>query len=209
MAGEPCIAVARDEAFCFYYEDNLELLKNMGARIIEFSPLRGEQLPKEAQGLLLGGGYPELYAERLSANTSMRESIKNALLRGLPCMAECGGFMYLHRMMEDMKGISFPMVGIIEGEVYKTNQLKRFGYITLSANYNQMIANKDETICGHEFHYFESTACGESFTAEKPLKKTKWNGIHGNDHLEAGFPHLYYYSNIEIPYKFLTKCLEK
>jgi len=209
VEGKPRIAVAKDEAFCFYYEDNLELLKEMGAELVEFSPLHQEYLPKQINGLLLGGGYPELYAEKLSMNLSMRESIKDALLQGLPCMAECGGFMYLHRIMEDIHGSKFPMVGILDGEVYKTNQLMRFGYITLTSNKDQMIAAKEENIKGHEFHYFESSACGDSFTAKRPLKNTTWNCIHGNNQLAAGFPHLYYYSNINIPYRFLEKCVHR
>ncbi len=206
IEGNPIIAVAKDDAFCFYYEDNLELLSKMGAKLVEFSPLHDKKLPDDIQGLLLGGGYPELYAAQLSENISMRESIKEALLQGLPCMAECGGFMYLHRAMEDMQGTSYPMVGVINAEVYKTNQLKRFGYITLTANQNQLIAQKGETVYGHEFHYFESSSCGESFTASKPLKEVQWNCIHGDDNLAAGFPHLYYYSNIKIPYGFLERA---
>ncbi len=208
VKGNPKIAVAKDEAFCFYYEDNLELLRKMGAELVEFSPIHQEKLPSNIDGLLLGGGYPELYAEKLSQNLSMRESIKAALLHGLPCMAECGGFMYLHRTMEDMYGSRFPMVGIIDGDVYKTNQLKRFGYIILTANTEQMIVGKGENIKGHEFHYFESSTCGDSFTAKRPIKNTQWNCIHGGEYLAAGFPHLYYYSNIDIPYRFLQKCEE-
>ena len=117
--------------------------------------------------------------------------------------------MYLHRTMEDIAGNSYPMVEIIEGEVHKTNSLKRFGYIVLKSNHNQMIADFGERICGHEFHYFESSLCGESFTAHKPLRKIEWNCIHGNEHLAVDFPHLYYYSNINIPYKFLKSCVER
>lgn len=209
IEGEPRIAVARDEAFCFYYEDNLQLLKDMGATLIEFSPLHDDKLPDQIHGLLLGGGYPELFADKLSENISMRESIKLSLLRGLPCIAECGGFMYLHKTMENMDGLSYPMVGMIDGKVYKTNHLQRFGYISLSSNQDQLIAKKDDVILGHEFHYFDSTSLGESFTAAKPLKDLKWNCIHGNDQLCVGFPHLYYYSNLKIPYNFLTKCMER
>lgn len=204
LTGKTRIAVAKDEAFCFYYEDNLELLKEMGAQLIEFSPLHQNSLPKDIDGLLLGGGYPELFAEVLSENTSMRQSLKIAIEQGLPCMAECGGFMYLHHFMEDMNGNKYPMVGIIDGEVYRTNKLNRFGYITLTANKNQMITHNGGTIKGHEFHYFESTNCGDSFTAQKPSRKLQWNCIHGNQKLAAGFPHLYYYSNMDIPFQFLT-----
>lgn len=207
--GELNIAVARDEAFCFYYRDNLELLQDMGANLIEFSPIYDKTLPENTDGLILGGGYPELAADRLSANHSMRESIRNALSDGLPCLAECGGFMYLHMQMEDMSGKSYPMAGSITGKAYKTDKLKRFGYVTLTSNMDQMIADRGEAIAAHEFHYFDSDACGESFTAAKPLRNKQWNCIQGNEHMAAGFPHLYYYSNMKVPFRFLNKCLDR
>jgi cobyrinic acid a,c-diamide synthase len=205
---EVTLAVAKDEAFCFYYQDNLELLQEMGARLIEFSPIHDQELPENTSGMLLGGGYPELAAQRLSANESMLKSIRKALSKGMPCLAECGGFMYLHRQMEDNSGQSYPMVGFIPGEVYKTDKLNRFGYITLTANRDQMIAGHGDSIAAHEFHYFDSNACGESFTACKPLRKTQWSCIHGNEHMAVGFPHLYYYSNKSVPYRFLNKCID-
>jgi cobyrinic acid a,c-diamide synthase len=208
LEGSPVIAVARDEAFCFYYQDNLELLKDMGAFLVEFSPLHDTELPAGIQGLILGGGYPELAAKQLSDNESMRKSIKESLLKGLPCIAECGGFMYLHDTMEDMEKKSHPMVGAIAGKVYKTDRLNRFGYITLTSNNNQMLAAEGEKTRGHEFHYFDSSSCGNSFTAKKPLRDTQWDCIHGNERLAAGFPHLYYYSNPKMPYGFLKSCLE-
>ncbi|ABX41755.1 cobyrinate a,c-diamide synthase [Lachnoclostridium phytofermentans] len=203
------IAIAKDEAFCFYYQDNLDLLQEMGAKLVEFSPIHDKELPKHIDGILLGGGYPELVAEKLSANKSMRESIKAALNNGLPCLAECGGFMYLHQQMEDISGKSYPMVGSIVGGVFKTDKLKRFGYITLTANQEQMVADCGDSIVAHEFHYFDSNACGESFTASKPLRKTQWSCIHGNENMAVGFPHLYYYSNMRVPFRFLSTCLNR
>lgn len=208
VKSEVRIAVAKDEAFCFYYQDNLELMQDMGAKLIAFSPLHDKELPKDTDGILLGGGYPELVAEKLSANESMRASIRTALNQKMPCLAECGGFMYLHSQMEDISGHSYPMVGSIEGEVSKTETLKRFGYITLLAKQDQMVVKAGESIAAHEFHYFDSNACGKSFTAFKPLRKTQWDCIHGNENMAVGFPHLYYYSNRSVPYRFLTTCLE-
>lgn len=204
----PLIAVARDEAFCFYYRDNIEILREMGASIIEFSPLRDSMLPQETDGLILGGGYPELFAEELTRNVSMRDSIKSAVAGGLPCMAECGGFMYLHETMEDMAGKAFPMAGAIEGAAYRTGSLKRFGYIELKSDEDQMLLPEGGKILGHEFHYFDSTSTGESCTAAKPGKDVSWKCIHGGSCLSAGYPHLYYYSNTEVPYRFLKKCME-
>lgn len=98
------IAIAYDEAFCFYYEDNINLLKKMGVEIVYFSPIHDKFLPKNINGLILGGGYPELYAKELSNNKSMKESIYNEINNGLITIAECGGFMYLHENMEDING---------------------------------------------------------------------------------------------------------
>ena len=206
-AGETVkIALARDEAFCFIYEDNLQLLREMGAEFIEFSPIHDQKLPEEAQGLLLYGGYPELYAQQLEDNSSMRQDICERLKNGLPCMAECGGFMYLHRTMEDMDREKHQMAGVIDGEVYRTEKLGRFGYIELQS----CDASVDlGMIRGHEFHYFDSTNCGESFHAKKPLRKRSWNCIHRTESMMAGFPHLYYYSNPAVAEDFLKKCSGK
>ena len=122
------IAVAKDRAFCFYYEDSLEVLTRMGAELVPFSPLVDSQLPENIQGLYLGGGYPELYAGQLSGNASMRLSIKNALTNGLPCIAECGGFMYLTEAIADL-----PMVGYLPGKSFDNGKLTRFGYVRLRA----------------------------------------------------------------------------
>lgn len=116
--------------------------------------------------------------------------------------------MYLHSQMEDISGQCYPMVGSIAGEVYKTNKSNRFGYITLKSNQDQMVAKAGESIAAHEFHYFDSNACGDSFTASKPLRKTQWNCIHGNENMAVGFPHLYYYSNMSVPFRFLSTCLD-
>lgn len=201
------IAVARDEAFCFYYEDNLQLLGRMGARIAEFSPIRDKSLPENIDGLILGGGYPELAARELSKNRSMREDIRSALAQGLPCLAECGGFMYLHQTMEDMEGQPHEMVGAISGKAYKTERLSRFGYIELAASVDSLLGPAGTQLKGHEFHYFDSTACGDGFHATKPLRKSAWDCIHASSSLGAGFPHLYYYSNPDVPYEFLKTAL--
>ena len=107
------IGVARDEAFCFFYEDNLQLLQELGAKLLYFSPLHDKKLPEYVDGLMFHGGYPELYAEALSKNTEMLDSVREALQNGVPCMAECGGFMYLHEQMEDMNHRPWTMAGII------------------------------------------------------------------------------------------------
>lgn len=118
------IGVARDEAFQFIYADNLRLLEELGAKIVFFSPLHDSHLQEGLQGVLLYGGYPELYAEKLSANVSMRKELKTVLEAGMPCMAECGGYMYLSQQMEDMDQKTWPMVGAVPGEIYRTKKLE-------------------------------------------------------------------------------------
>ncbi|MCD8218736.1 MAG: cobyrinate a,c-diamide synthase, partial [Clostridiales bacterium] len=201
------IAVARDEAFCFYYEDNLDLLRELGAELIPFSPLHDSTLPERVQGILLGGGYPELYAEQLSGNHAMLASVRGAIERGVPYLAECGGFMYLHDAMEDMEGHSWPMAGVLHGQVRKTDRLVRFGYITLTANEPQIFGEAGCSIRAHEFHYFDSTDNGDSFHAQKPGRKRNWECMLTGENFAAGFPHLYYYSNPEFAERFVEKCL--
>ncbi len=117
------VAVARDEAFCFYYEDALDVLRELGAEPVGFSPLSDAALPQGVDGLYLGGGYPELHAARLAANVAMRRAVREAVLAGLPTIAECGGFMYLQTQLEDADGVTHPMVGVIPGKAYRTDHL--------------------------------------------------------------------------------------
>ena len=204
------IGLAKDEAFCFFYEDNLALLKEMGAELIPFSPIHDKHLPENLDGLLLYGGYPELNGQKLEANIAMRGEIRQALTDGMPCLAECGGFMYLHEQMEGMDGRFYQMAGAISGKVFRTPGLTRFGYITLNQNREaNVLGMRDfDGIPSHEFHYFDSDNCGNAFYAKKPLSTRGWECIHGTDRLLVGFPHLYYYGNPQVPEAFLSKCEE-
>ena len=202
------LAVARDEAFCFYYRDNLALLERLGARLAFFSPIRDKALPEGAQGLVLYGGYPELYARALSENSAMRAAIRDAISGGLPTLAECGGFMYLHGEMEDMEGNFWPMAGVIPGRTWRTKKLGRFGYVTLAANADTPYLPVGETVRAHEFHYFESENCGAALTATKPDGARSWLCEHAEGALLAGYPHLFYESNPNLIVRFLRKCAE-
>lgn len=202
------VAVGFDKAFCFYYKDNLEVLEEMGCELIFFSPLTDKQLPKHIDGILLGGGYPEVYAKELSQNDSMRKSVKEAADNGIPIMAECGGFMYLHKELEDEAGTFYPMTGVINGKAANQKKLVRFGYISLKANQKNDYLDSDETIKAHEFHYWDSDQNGSAFLAVKPSGKRSWNCMHAVETILAGYPHLYYYSNLNVPYRFLKKCQE-
>ena len=203
----PRIGVARDEAFCFYYQDNLELLEEMGAELVEFSPLHDEKLPENLDGLLLYGGYPELYAKQLCENDTMRKQIQKLISSGIPYLAECGGFLYLQKTMEDMEGRVYPMTGVFKGQAFKTQTLGRFGYITLFAAKEGKLLKKGETIKAHEFHYFDTSQNGTDYHAKKPSGNKEWECIHSGNNYAAGFPHLYYYSNPKFAFRFLKNCV--
>lgn len=201
------IGIAYDKAFCFYYSENIELLEEMGCEIKYFSPINDAELPEEVDGLILGGGYPELYAKELSENISMLDSVRKAIRNGIPCIAECGGFMYLHEYFEDNDKNEYRGVGIIEGKAFKTDKLVRFGYIDITANENSVLLNKGESIRGHEFHYWDSTNNGCSCTAAKPSGTRKWECVHSGGSLFAGFPHVYFYSNQKAAVNFINACM--
>lgn len=201
------IALAKDEAFCFFYQDNLELLEEMGAELLPFSPIHDKKLPEHIDGMLFHGGYPELYAKKLSENKEMLVAVCAAVQTGIPYMAECGGFMYLHQEMEDMAGHSWPMAGVIHGKSWRTPRLTRFGYITLEDG--TCFGEHVGAIRAHEFHYFDSDRCGEAYTAKKPLSSRSWKCIHSDGQGMSGFPHMYYYSNLRVPEQFLRACEER
>ncbi|NLY82213.1 MAG: cobyrinate a,c-diamide synthase [Clostridiales bacterium] len=195
---KPVIAVAKDKAFCFYYKENLDLLEKLGAKIKYFSPLEDETVPEDASAIYLGGGYPELHLGKLEGNSSMRNSIKDKIRSGMPVFSECGGFMYLLDKLEGKK-----MVGLLQGEGENTKKLSRFGYITITAKKNNIMCKKGESIKGHEFHYFDTTNNGSDFEAVKAFGRRGWECVHAYDNVFIGFPHLYFYSNVEFPKNFV------
>ena len=208
------IAVAMDEAFCFYYEDNLRLLEKCGAKLQYFSPLHDTKLPDNCDALLLGGGYPELYAKELSENLSMRNSIKTAFKTGLPTVAECGGFMYLHTYIHniceedaDAQNYVFGMTGALDSECHFKGKLVRFGYIELAEKHSNFLP-PDEKIRAHEFHYYDSTDNGADCIATKPATGRSYDCVISHDNYWLGFPHLYYPSNPHFAESFVRKAYE-
>lgn len=170
LAGEPCerilgrggripltlrIAIARDVAFSFYYEENLDLLREAGADIVTFSPLWDAALPDDVHALFIGGGYPELNAERLSANEGMRSSIAEFIASGKPVYAECGGLMYLSQGIRDHEGRFFPMVGALPFATRMMSRRVRLGYREITFRENCILGHAGSTMRGHEFHYSE------------------------------------------------------
>ena len=185
------IGVARDAAFSFYYRENLRMLEDMGAELVYFSPLADAHVPK-VDALIFGGGYPELYAKQLYENPSMRASVRQVLESGTPCHAECGGFLYLGKSLADAEGNVYEMVGFLDGAGYRTERLQRFGYVELAPQEADAFA-VNTVLRGHEFHYWDSTDCGDACLAWKPLSKQKtYSCMVKKKGTFAGFPHLYY-----------------
>ena len=197
------LAVARDEAFCFTYAETLDALRDAGAELVFFSPLRDEKLPENACGLYLPGGYPELYAAQLAENQSMRDSIKGAVAGRMPTAAECGGFLYLGQSLEGTDGRTWPMAGYLPGEGVKQDRLVRFGYANLSAPSDSLLFEAGEPVPVHEFHYWDSTRNGEDLTASKPLTGRSWTCGFVSDRLYAAFPHLYFAGRPELAERFV------
>ncbi len=188
------LAVAYDEAFCFYYRDNLRQFEKQGVNIKFFSPITDEAIPVEADAVLLGGGYPELYLKELSENDKMRSSVLNAIQSGMPSLAECGGFMYLHDVIKDKDGNDHPMAGAVRGECSYVGHLVRFGYLI-----------SDKGLKGHEFHYFESTDPGSDMVVTKPDGSRERKAMHVCDNSFWGFPHFYYASMPQFVDDFILK----
>lgn len=185
------IGVARDAAFSFYYRENLRMLEDMGATLVYFSPLTDAHV-SEVDALIFGGGYPELYAKQLYENQSMRASVWQALEAGMPCHAECGGFLYLGKSLADAEGNVYEMVGFLDGAGFRTERLQRFGYVELAPQEADAFA-VNAVLRGHEFHYWDSTDCGDACLAWKPLSKQKtYPCMVKKKGTFAGFPHLYY-----------------
>lgn len=221
------IAVAMDEAFCFYYEDNLRMLEKCGAQLLYFSPLHDTSLPEDCDAMLLGGGYPELYAKELSKNVSMLNAIKKAFRAGMPTVAECGGFMYLHTyirnicddndeknnadtrnntdIQNDMN--KSKLVGALDGGCHFKGKLVRFGYIELAEKHSNFLP-PNEKIKAHEFHYYDSTDNGADCIATKPATGRSYDCVISHDNYWLGFPHLYYPSNPHFAESLVRKAYE-
>ncbi len=147
------IGVAMDEAFCFYYEDNLDLLREMGAELVAFSPLHDSHLPPGLKGLYLGGGYPEVYAQTLSENRSLLAEVREVAESGLPVYAECGGMMLLSRGIYDQSRVFHPMAGVFPFATEMLPKRQALGYVTVTVVEKNLLGSPGDLIRGHEFHY--------------------------------------------------------
>lgn len=185
------IAVARDAAFNFIYDETLASFAEAGAEIAFFSPLSDSRLPDGVCGMYLPGGYPELYGKQLEENLPMKAHIRQAIASGMPTIAECGGFLYLSETLRDDGGRIRSMVGALPGNAADTGHLVRFGYGYISAGSDSMLLKKGDTLPVHEFHYWDSTEPGSDMHFVKASGTREWEFGYATDTLYAGFPHLY------------------
>jgi len=205
------IAVGRDEAFHFYYPDNLELLEQAGAQLVPFSPIHDAALPEAIDGIYLGGGYPEIHTEALSANGAMQEAIRRFAESDRPVYAECGGMMYLSREIRLISGERFPMVGLIPGSIQMKEQLSRIGYVEIEACEGNPLLEWGEKARGHEFHYSdweaepsEQAGLKRAYRFSKNGRELKEGYLYRN--VLASYIHLHFGSNPRMAVTFIGRC---
>ncbi len=207
--GRVRIAVAKDRAFSFYYQENLDILSELGAELVPVSPMSFKALPADVSGLYLGGGYPELYGKSLEANVSFRDEIKAAARAGLPIYAECGGLMYLGRSIRDLSGAGFKMAGVFPWTVRMTPRRKALGYREVVAVKGWGTLKGGLSIRVHEFHYSEMMKRPPSSIKRAFSFTTGPNGT-GDGFLYkntmASYTHLHFGSNIEFAKGFIDMC---
>jgi len=205
------VAVARDRAFNFYYQDNLDLLQQLGAELVFWSPLEAAGLPQDVQGMYFGGGFPEVFAQQLAENTSALSTVKTAILEGMPAIAECGGLMYLCEQIVDFEAKSWPMVGVLPTSAVMGGRLT-LGYRRAVALQDSLLVPAGTNVYGHEFHrsrlisnpnqpLFETYR----YDCEENMGREGW-GLPANVH--ASYVHLHWGESVEIPQRFIRQCLD-
>ena len=203
------IAIARDAAFNFYYEENLELLEHYGAELVFFSPLSGEKIPEDAGGLYIGGGFPEEFAAQLSSMKDVRDDFREKIRNGLPTYAECGGYMYLTEQLTDLQGTTHDLVGLIPARVTMQKRLSGFGYREVTGMEENWLIPSTESARGHEFHYSTIEFRLPQYFAYE-ASGSRWSGRRGegysNGNLVAGYTHLHFASNPLVVEKFVERC---
>ena len=203
------IAVAKDAAFHFYYEDNLDILKHLGANIVTFSPLTHKRLPENIDGVYIGGGFPELYANKLAKNHSLIKDLRKRAGEGMPLYAECGGLMYLMKRLTDMKKCTFPMAGIFPYSVAMGNKLHSLGYVDVVAVKDSILLPKGRHVRGHIFHWsylkenIRSSSC--SFKLLTGNTNSFFDGLSLNNIL-CSYVHFHFASNIILAQRYLKAC---
>jgi len=205
------IGVARDRAFCFYYQDNLELLESLGTDIVPWSPMN-DPLPAGLHGLYFGGGYPELYAAQLAANMSTRRAVSDFIAAGGAVYAECGGLMYLTEAIVDADGAEHPMAGVLPTQARMRGHLVALGYVEVEGVGGRMFLPEGEVARGHEFRYSDTDPIAESIARCYRLRTRRSRG--DDPGLEgyvvynclASYVHLHFLSNPGFAARWLDCC---
>lgn len=202
------IAIAKDRAFNFYYQDNLDLLQDMGAELIFWSPLKERNLPQNIQGLYFGGGFPEIFAPQLAENNHLLQQLKHLIQSGIPTYAECGGLMYLCEQLVDLQQQTWSMVGIIPSTVTMGAKLT-LGYRKAIALQDSSLVAAKQTTIGHEFHH-------SKLIFEAPYPQWELQGFHQSSfkltegwnikHLHASYLHLHWGVTKSLPQRFINYC---
>ncbi|RCW84209.1 cobyrinic acid a,c-diamide synthase [Halanaerobium sp. DL-01] len=199
------IGLASDQAFNFYYQINLDLLKAAGAKIVEFSPLTDSRLP-EVDAVYLGGGFPESFLQELAANREFKSDFKEKVKQGLPAYAECGGLMYFCRQVKDFEGKEFQMLDLLPAEIEMTSKLQEMGYREVEASADNLLFKKGEKARGHVFHYSRISKIDQKVKRSYNYRK-KEEGYSSLDNILASYIHLHFASNLQIVKNYLEKAL--
>jgi cobyrinic acid a,c-diamide synthase len=200
------IALAQDEAFSFYYADGLDLLTAAGADLVRFSPIHDASLPSGAQGLYIGGGFPELFGDQLEANGRMRREILERARDGMPIYAECGGLMYLTEAIVDFDGTSFPMVGAVPGRAVMERGRLRIGYVEVEPLGENILAGPGTRLRGHEFHCAQWDGGGSARPAYRILNLDGRSEGYQCGNLLATFVHLHLATDPSLAGRFVASC---
>ena len=204
------IAIAKDKAFNFYYQDNLDILEVLGARLVEFSPLKDKSLPPGIDAMYIGGGYPELFSAQLSANRRMREVVSGYAKKGLPIYAECGGLMYLVKNIISFEGKSFPMAGVFDCSAVMADKRQALGYIEIEVKKDNILSRKGDKIRAHTFHWSYLKNLSKDIRFAYKVTKGKDRVYEDGlikDNVLASYAHLHFASHINFAKNFIKSCL--
>ncbi|WDV44302.1 cobyrinate a,c-diamide synthase [Clostridiaceae bacterium M8S5] len=206
------VAIAKDEAFNFYYHDNLDLFLENDIEIVTFSPIHDEKLPDNIHGLMFGGGFPEVFAKELEQNETMKNSILEKLSSGIPYIAECGGLMYLCNNIYDFDSNKYKMVGWFNKDSYMTKRLQRFGYAELELTEKCIYGEESDKARVHEFHRSKVDEGGKKVFRLKKYRKNKitkeWNCGYEKGNGLGAYAHIHYYTNLKFFNNFVKKMDE-
>ncbi len=204
------IGIAMDEAFCFYYQENLRLLREADAALEFFSPLHSRHLPSGIQGLILGGGYPELHCKKLSLNCDILDEIRTFAFSGKPVYAECGGLMYLMKEIHDLNGEAYPMAGIFDMSAQMDTRLHTLGYREIKTTRESILGPSGTRVKGHEFHYSSIRSMGDPveriYSMKDRIMRFDKNEGFFRKRVLGSYVHLHWGSNPEVAARFVDYC---